>query len=50
MRGAEVEPSTLVVLDASIAVRWLVIEQGSMEAVALLQRRARWIAPRLLLT
>ena len=38
------------VLDASVAVRWLVTETGSAEAAALLARPTRWIAPRLMLT
>jgi len=49
MPGAEVQPLSLV-LDASVAVRWVVVEEGSADAVALLQRPARWIAPRLMLT
>jgi predicted nucleic acid-binding protein len=40
----------VVVLDASIAVRWVVEEEGSEEAAALLERDVAWIAPRLLLT
>lgn len=40
----------VVVLDASVAVRWVVEEEGSDEAAALLERDVAWIAPRLLLT
>jgi len=40
----------VVVLDASIAVRWVVEEEGSDQAAALLERELSWIAPRLLLT
>jgi predicted nucleic acid-binding protein len=36
------------VLDASVAVRWLVPEVGSQEASALLSRPVAWFAPRLL--
>ncbi len=49
MPGAEVVPLATV-LDASVAVRWLVTEEGSDEAAALLSRPTRWIAPRLMLT
>lgn len=49
MPGAEAG-SRVVVLDASVAVRWLVPEPGSGEAAALLQQAIRWIAPRLILT
>jgi predicted nucleic acid-binding protein len=49
MPGADLlQPAT--VLDASVAVRWLVAEPGSAEAAALLARPTRWIAPRLILT
>jgi len=44
------EPPQTVVLDASVAVRWVVEETGSDEAAALLERDLSWIAPRLLLT
>jgi len=44
------DASQLVVLDASVAVRWIVEEEGSDEAAALLERDVSWIAPRLLLT
>jgi len=40
----------LVVLDASVAVRWVVEEEGSAEAAELLARDLTWVAPRLLLT
>ena len=40
----------VVVLDASVAVRWVVEEAGSDEAAALLERDVAWITPRLLLT
>jgi len=39
-----------VVLDASVAVRWVVAETGSDEAAALLERNVTWITPRLMLT
>lgn len=44
------DPARVVVLDASVAVRWIVEEEGSAEADALLARDVAWIAPRLLLT
>jgi len=44
------DPAQTVVLDASVAVRWVVSETGSDEAAALLERDYSWIAPRLLLT
>ena len=49
MPGADVSPLATV-LDASVAVRWLVTEHGSADAAALLKRPTRWIAPRLMLT
>lgn len=49
MPGVEVEPST-VVLDASVAVRWLVPERDSEEAAELLGGPQSWIAPRQMLT
>jgi predicted nucleic acid-binding protein len=49
MPGADVIPLATV-LDASVAVRWLVTEHGSADAAALLKRPTRWIAPRLMLT
>ena len=41
---------TLAVLDASVAVRWVVRERGSDEASVLLGRVVGWLAPRLMLT
>lgn len=49
MPGAEV-PLTTAVLDASVAVRWVVPEEGSERAADLLTRPIAWIAPRLMLT
>jgi predicted nucleic acid-binding protein len=49
MPGADVVPLATV-LDASLAVRWLVTENGSADAASLLARPTRWIAPRLMLT
>jgi predicted nucleic acid-binding protein len=43
-------PARPAVVDASVAVRWVVPEQGSEHAAALLQESFRWIAPRLMLT
>jgi predicted nucleic acid-binding protein len=40
----------LAVLDASVAVRWVVAERGSKEAAGLLARPVGWLAPRLMLT
>lgn len=48
MPPAEVPPT--VVLDASVAVRWIVDEEGSDEAARLLERDIAWIAPRLMVT
>jgi predicted nucleic acid-binding protein len=45
-----VDPVQVVVLDASVAVRWVVDEAGSGEAAALLEQDIAWITPRLLLT
>jgi predicted nucleic acid-binding protein len=45
-----VERPALVVLDASVAVRWVVPERGSDEAAALLGQSFAWLAPRLLVT
>jgi len=42
------ESTQLTVLDASVAVRWVVSEEGSAEAAELLERELTWIAPRLL--
>jgi predicted nucleic acid-binding protein len=44
------DPIPLVVLDASVAVRWVVEEKGSDEAAALLERDISWITSRLLVT
>ncbi len=44
------DPVQVVVLDASVAVRWVVDEAGSDEAAELLERDVAWITPRLLLT
>jgi predicted nucleic acid-binding protein len=44
------EGPQVAVLDASVAVRWVVTEAGSGEAAALLERDVTWLAPRLLLT
>lgn len=49
MPGAERGPFTCV-LDASVAVRWVVAEEGSEEAAELLNQPISWIAPRLMLT
>lgn len=48
MPGADPNVAT-VVLDASVAVRWVTVETGTEEAVALLSRPVAWLAPRLLL-
>jgi len=45
-----VERPVLAVLDASVAVRWVVPERGSDEAAALLGQSLTWLAPRLLVT
>ena len=49
MPGAEPD-GTIFVVDASVVVRWIVPEEGSEEAMALLDRPLRWLAPRLMLT
>jgi predicted nucleic acid-binding protein len=49
MPGAEAAPP-VVVLDASVAVRWVVPEVGSEEADELLRRPLSWITPRLMLS
>lgn len=49
MPGAEDEPR-LAVLDASVAVRWVVTEVGSDDAAALLAEPFHWCAPRLMLS
>ena len=51
LRAEDPEPTPrLVVLDASVAVRWVVTERGSAEAALLLGRPVGWLAPRLMLT
>lgn len=40
----------LAVLDASVAIRWLVPEDGSADAVALMNEGYSWIAPRLIIS
>lgn len=40
----------LAVVDASVAVRWIVPEEGAAEAIDLLAMPIDWIAPRLLMT
>jgi predicted nucleic acid-binding protein len=47
--GVDAE-ATAAVLDASVAVRWLVDEIGTAEASALLARPIAWFAPRLIVT
>ena len=42
-------PPALAVLDASVAVRWVVPERGSEEAAKLLGAAVGWLAPRLML-
>ncbi len=49
MPGAERSASTQV-LDASVAVRWVVTERGSQEAAELLAQPIAWLSPRLMLT
>ena len=49
MPGAE-RAGSIRVLDASVAVRWVVAEEGSEEAAELLAQPIAWIAPRLMLT
>jgi predicted nucleic acid-binding protein len=44
-----VEAASAVVVDASVAVKWVVDEPDSEMAAALLERPIRWIAPRLML-
>jgi predicted nucleic acid-binding protein len=46
MRGDSI--AELVVLDASVAVRWFVREPGSEKAAELLTRNIAWLAPRLM--
>jgi predicted nucleic acid-binding protein len=40
---------TAAVVDASVAVKWVVDEPGSEAAATLLDRPTRWLAPRLML-
>jgi predicted nucleic acid-binding protein len=47
MPGAET--ASLAVVDASVAVKWVVDEPDSTRAAAFLARPIRWIAPRLML-
>jgi len=47
MRGAET--ASLAVVDASVAVKWVVDESDSDAAATFLARPIRWIAPRLVL-
>lgn len=49
MPGADGEPR-VAVLDASVAIRWIVPEPGSREACALLEQPIDWVSPRLILT
>jgi predicted nucleic acid-binding protein len=41
--------ATSCVIDASIAVKWVVDEPGSDQAARLLEQPRRWLAPRLML-
>ena len=50
MQTADESVPTLAVLDASVAVRWVVAERGSEEAAVLLGRPVGWLAPKLMLT
>ena len=50
MPGARLAPNAPAVLDASIAIRFLVPEVGSDAALELFARGNEWRAPRLLLT
>jgi predicted nucleic acid-binding protein len=43
-----VEPVRAAILDASVAVRWIVPEAGTEQAVELLSQPITWIAPRLM--
>lgn len=43
-------PATAGVIDASVAVKLVVPEEGTAESVALVEQRIRWVAPRLLVT
>ncbi len=42
--------ATAGVIDASVAVKLVVPEEGTAESVALVEQRIRWVAPRLLVT
>jgi predicted nucleic acid-binding protein len=44
-----VEAVGVAVVDASVAIKWVVDEPDSQTAAALLERPLRWIAPRLML-
>jgi predicted nucleic acid-binding protein len=44
-----VETASSAVVDASVAVKWLVDEPDSQMAATLLERPIRWVAPRLML-
>ena len=44
------DAAAVAVLDASVAVRWVVPERGSDAAAALLEEPWLWLAPRLLVT
>ena len=46
MPGAD---PAIAILDASVAIKWLIAEPASQEAAALFDRPIRWLAPRLLL-
>lgn len=50
MPGAKLAPDAPAVLDASVAIRFLVPEVGSEAALELFARGNEWRAPRLLLT
>jgi predicted nucleic acid-binding protein len=45
-----VEPVRSAILDASVAMRWIVPEVGSEHAVELLSQPIAWKAPRLMMT
>ncbi|MBI4468240.1 MAG: type II toxin-antitoxin system VapC family toxin [Acidobacteria bacterium] len=49
MPGAD-PPVRRAVLDASVAVRWVVPERGSGEAIALLVQPITWLSPRLMVS
>lgn len=50
MPGARLPPDAPAVLDASVAIRFLIPEVGSEAALELFARGNEWRAPRLLLT